>query len=90
MKEIIRFYKKMIQLRKAEPALVYGDFTVLNKQKDRFVYKRSYEGTEFIIDCNLGDKFRQAWNPKGYELVMPIKSKNVKLLQPYAIRIYKK
>ena len=88
--EITRFYKKMIQLRKAEPALVYGDFTVLNKQKDRFVYKRSYEGTEFIIDCNLGDKFRQAWNPKGYELVMPIKSKNVKLLQPYAIRIYKK
>ena len=88
--EITRFYKKMIQLRKSEPALVYGDFAVLNKQKDRFVYKRSYEGTEFIIDCNLGDKFRQAWNPKGYELVMPVKSKNVKLLQPYAIRIYKK
>ena len=88
--EITRFYKKMIALRKAEPALVYGDFTVLNKQKDRFVYKRSYEGIEFIIDCNLGDKFRQAWNVKGYELIMPIRTKNVKLLQPYAIRIYKK
>ena len=88
--EITRFYKKMIALRKAEPALVYGDFTVLNKQKDRFVYKRSYEGIEFIIDCNLGDKFRQAWNVKGYELIMPIRTKNVRLLQPYAIRIYKK
>ncbi len=88
--EITRFYKKMIALRKAEPALVYGDFTVLNKQKDRFVYKRSYEGTEFVIDCNLGDKFRQAWNSKGYELVLPIKTKNIRILQPYAIRIYKK
>ena len=88
--EITCFYKKMIALRKREPALVYGDFTVLSKQKDRFVYKRSDEQTEFIIDCNLGDKFRQAWNPKGYELVMPIKTKNVKILQPYAIRIYKK
>ena len=47
--EVTRFYKKMIALRKQEPALVYGDFTVLNKQKDRFVYKRSYEGTEFIM-----------------------------------------
>ncbi len=88
--EVTRFYKKMIALRKSEPALVYGDFTVLNKQKDRFVYRRSYAGTEFIIDCNLGDKFRQAWNSKGYELVMPVKTKNVRLLQPYAIRIYKK
>ena len=88
--EITRFYKKMIALRKLEPALVYGDFTVLNKQKDRFVYRRSYEGTEFVIDCNLGDKFRQAWNSKGYELVMPIRTKNIRILQPYAIRIYKK
>lgn len=88
--EITCFYKKMIALRKRESALVYGDFTVLSKQKDRFVYKRSDEQTEFIIDCNLGDKFRQAWNAKGYELVMPVKTKNVRLLQPYAIRIYKK
>ena len=34
--------------------MIYGDFEVLNRKKNRFVYKRSTPEKAYIIDCNLG------------------------------------
>ena len=88
--EVREFYKKLIALRHQEKALVYGDFTVLNKAKDRFTYKRSYQGTEFVIDCNLGKNVKKAWQAAGYELVVPTEPVDKGFLQPYEARIWKK
>ncbi len=88
--EIREVYKKLIQLRHRERALVYGKFSVLNKAKDRFVYRRSLDDTEFVIDCNLGNKTKRAWKSEGYELVSPAEVPDISILQPYEARIYKK
>ena len=60
------------------------------KKKDRFVYKRSYQGTEFIIECNLGNKPRRAWKAEEYELVLPEQVADAAMLQPYEARIYRR
>ena len=88
--EVTDYYKEIIALRKQEPALVYGDFTVLDKSKDRFVYKRTYEGREFVIDCNLGEKERKAWKHDGYEMVLLYDMEDLPVLAPYEARIYVK
>jgi oligo-1,6-glucosidase len=88
--EVKDFYKKLIALRHKEKALVYGKFKVLDKKKDRFVYKRSYKGTEFIIECNLGSKPKRAWKAEGCELVLPEQVADAARLQPYEARIYKR
>ena len=87
--EVRDFYKKLIELRHKEKALVYGKFKVLCKKKDRFVYSRSLNGTEFVIDCNLGSKPKKAWKAEGYELVLSIEVADYNILQPYEARIYK-
>ena len=84
------FYKKLIELRHKEKALVYGKFKVLDKKRDRFVYKRSYKGTEFIIECNLGSKPRKAWKVEEYELMFPEQVADAAVLQPYEARVYKR
>ncbi len=86
--EVRDFYKKLIELRHKEKALVYGRFKVLNRKKDRFVYSRSLNGTEFVMDCNLCDKPQKAWKSEGYEAVLPEKVEDTDKLQPYEARIY--
>lgn len=88
--EVTDYYKELIALRRQEQALIYGDFTVLDKSKDRFVYKRTYEGREFVIDCNLGDKERKAWKHDGYEMVLLYEAEDLPLLGAYEARIYVK
>ena len=55
--EITDVYKTLIKLRHEDETFVYGEFDVLNKKKDRFVYKRSLEGKEYIIkNINTDDE----------------------------------
>ena len=88
--EVREFYKKLIELRHKEKALVYGKFKVLCKKKDRFVYSRSLNGTEFVIDCNLGNKVRRVRKAEGCELVLPEQVVDAAVLQPYEARIYRR
>lgn len=68
--KIQKAYRDLIALRHSDEALVYGDFEVVNRKKDRFVYRRSLDGRSYVIDCNLGKKEQKAWVPEaGYELV---------------------
>ena len=82
----------MIRLRKTEECLVYGDFEVINKEKDRFVYKRTWNGEEFFVDCNLGKTMVPAYEPVGVYQPMFLSegSNHLQILQPYEARIWKK
>ena len=82
-------YKELIRLRRSDISFIYGNFTILNRKKDRFVYKRSLENSEYIIDCNLGKEQRKAYIPKGYQCVFTTKTEHDKL-SSYEARIWKK
>ena len=65
-------YKEIIALRKSDETFIYGDFEVISKAKDRFVYRRKLEGKEYIIDCNLGKNTKEAYKPgDAFEMVYP-------------------
>ena len=59
-KQVVNAYRRLIELRKSEKALIYGDFEVLSHKKDRFVYKRTLGESSYIIDCNLGEDVEKA------------------------------
>lgn len=88
--EIHETYKKLIALRKEDATLIYGDFTLLCNKKDRFVYKRSLEGKEYIIDCNLGKKVQKAYPVEPcFELVYESgKFEQKQKLNSYEARIW--
>ena len=85
---ITEVYKELIKLRHLDQAFVYGKFTVLNKKKDRFVYKRSLDGREYIVDCNLGKEEKRAHMIDGYECIFTTGSEH-DILSPYEARIWK-
>ncbi|WP_082233060.1 glycoside hydrolase family 13 protein [Halobacillus massiliensis] len=51
---IFHFYKRLIQLRKKYPALIYGDFELVLPEHDQiFAYRRTLEKEEILIITNL-------------------------------------
>jgi len=89
--EVRECYKTLLSLRKADETLIYGDFKVLNRKKNRFTYARSLNGRRYIIDCNLGTKPQKAYVSKGeYELVYTTEAFNEMRLGAYEARIWRK
>ena len=86
--EITELYRKLIALRKAHPTLIYGDFKLLSRKKNTFVYKRTGEET-FVVECNLAEEPRKpVFQEKGYTLLMPKTASDI--MKPYEARIYRK
>ncbi|APX72754.1 alpha-glucosidase [Companilactobacillus allii] len=48
-------YQKLIQLRKDNPIIVWGDFELLNTDNDIFAYKRLYKGESWLIVNNFSN-----------------------------------
>ena len=88
--EITDIYRDLIRLRKNHPALIYGDFKVLNRHKNRFVYERKDEKESFLIDCNLShDSVRGYPVDSSYELIRPKRIFGTDL-SAYGVRIWHK
>lgn len=89
--EITKTYKDLIALRKNDKALIYGDFKVLCDKKDRFTYSRTLNGTEYVIDCNLGKGMVDSYiTGNGYTAVYLSKNSISHKLSAYEARIWKK
>ena len=86
---ITETYKTLINLRHSDMAFVYGDFEVLNKKKDRFVYQRTLDGRSYIVDCNLGKKPQASYRTEGYECIFTTGEMEGPL-GAYEARIWKK
>ncbi len=85
---ITELYRTLIALRKTHPTLIYGDFRLLSRKKNTFVYERTGEET-FVIECNLSEEPRKpVFQGKGYTLLMPRTASDV--MKPYEARIYRK
>lgn len=88
--EITEVYRKLIALRKSDKTLVYGDFEVLNRSKDRFTYRRKWNDEVYLVDCNLGKHKQKGYISKGgYELVYGSEGVSDSVLRPYEARIWR-
>ena len=78
--QITELYRKLIALRAASPALIYGRFRLLDESKDHFTFERTAAGggagsagakdapQRFIIECNLsGGPVRSNLKPRDRE-----------------------
>jgi len=79
-------YRELIKLRHTDETFVYGDFEVLSKEKDRFVYRRTLGEKEYIIDCNLGKQEKKGYITSGKCIFTTGKEKGV--LGAYEARIF--
>jgi glycosidase len=64
-KGLMEFYKKMINIRKSNPALVYGDitFTVIDDKNGVLAYNRNFESKEIVVIFNKSGKKQSAKIP---------------------------
>jgi alpha-glucosidase len=53
---ILSLYHHLIALRRASPALRYGEYRPLSVAKDVLCYERAAEGQKFLVALNLGDR----------------------------------
>jgi oligo-1,6-glucosidase len=53
----LNYFRKMMRLRKDNPVLVYGKYTVLDKDNaDVYAYTRELDGKKFLVLLNFKDK----------------------------------
>ncbi|MDO5121257.1 MAG: hypothetical protein Q4D46_04175, partial [Erysipelotrichaceae bacterium] len=82
-------YKELISLRHQHRVLVYGHYELLDRSRNRYVYRRYDEHESFIIDCNFSDHPVRAYtNLSGYTLIRPHRYSELNVLQPYEVRIW--
>ena len=85
---VLNAYKQLIQLRRDDKTLIYGDFEVINKKKNHFTYKRTLDN-EYIIDCNLSNTKQNTTAYNGYTCIFS-NNANEQAIDAYGVRIYKK
>jgi len=97
---IYHYYKKLIQLRKEHPVLVYGSYQlILAEHEQLFAYTRTLKNEKFLIVSNLFENkaeftFPKEW--KGREKTLMIsnyemnqeKDMNLIVFKPYEARVY--
>lgn len=96
---IYSFYKKMIELRKANSVLVYGKYELLLADHPSiFSYKRTEGESEAMIICNFSDQeervtFDETATKQGQLLLSNVKQEDNRfsssmVLKPYETRVY--
>ncbi|MFV0344099.1 MAG: glycoside hydrolase family 13 protein [Anaerocolumna sp.] len=93
---ILHFYKRLIQLRKETPALIYGDYQLLMEDSESiYAYTRKLEGASYLIVCNVSEENSKIQIPVHYTtgemLLCNYKGSDIRqeLLKPYECRLYK-
>lgn len=91
---IFYFYQKMLQYRKDNPALIYGDFQLLAAESEKvFAYKRWNENEEFCIILNFSEEklvLSNFVNVDGFKLKKSNYSFRSIYLRSWEANIYKK
>lgn len=90
-KSVFGFYKRLLQIKKENPALIYGDFELVSGKDDRyFIFKRKYESDCVTVICNFEDEiFIDADVADGSIILSNYKEHNSNSYKPYEIRVYK-
>lgn len=87
---VLNFYKQLIQLRKQNRCLVYGEITFVHEnRKDYFAYTKAEGERVFFVECNLGTKV--TLKPKqgqAYRLLLSNYAMEADILRPYEANVY--
>ncbi|MDW2879525.1 MULTISPECIES: glycoside hydrolase family 13 protein [Bacillaceae] len=90
---IFRFYQKLIQLRKSNDIVIYGDYQLLDSEPEVFAYERIFKDEKWVIICNLSDKTVQCSLPGSLNGELLIHNYSVpyqsQTLHPYEALVYK-
>ncbi len=93
-KSVLKYYQKLIQLRKQFPVIVYGDYHDIDfKNKHFYIYSRKLDNEELIIICNFTGKARmyEKIDFNGYELILANRDNEAtNEFKPYEARVYYK
>ncbi len=81
----LRFYQKMIALRKKHPVIYYGDVIVTNKKvKNIFTYYRKNEIETLYVENNLSPyNIKRKKVPEGKRLISNYSEASSLMLRPY-------
>ncbi|HFI0448782.1 TPA: alpha-glucosidase [Streptococcus suis] len=63
-------YQRLIQLRKANPIIVWGDFHLLDTAEKVFAYTRCYQNQQWLIVVNLSDQEQTFQLERDYDEVV--------------------
>ncbi|MCG9557388.1 glycoside hydrolase family 13 protein [Vibrio kanaloae] len=70
---IFYHYKKLIELRKAHPAIVYGSFVPVFEEHDKvFAYVRELDGEQLLVVCNFSGESLALETPEQYQTQTPV------------------
>ncbi|CAK2018659.1 Oligo-1,6-glucosidase [Vibrio crassostreae] len=70
---IFYHYKKLIELRKAHPAIVYGSFIPVFEEHDKvFAYIRELDGEQLLVVCNFSGESLTLETPEQYRTRTPV------------------
>ncbi|MEX1376266.1 MAG: alpha-glucosidase [Eubacteriales bacterium] len=81
-KSIYSYYKKMIELKRTNEVLKYGDFRPVKMTKNVFIYTREYDGKKLSILLNFTDKSIKQ-NYSGKVLISNYEDRAENTLRPY-------
>ena len=66
---LLNFYRKVLKFKKETPVAVWGDYKeYFPKDKNFYVYERSYEGKKLLVICSFSKKLLRFEVPEGFEL----------------------
>ena len=87
---VLNDFKRLIALRHANPALVYGEFTQLCPENKNVVcYKRTLDGNTFFVELNLtGKRQNRPYDPAGFERLYSNYHDHRDVLMPFEANVY--
>ena len=87
---VLNDFKRLIALRHANPALVYGEFTQLcPEDKNVVCYKRTLDGNTFFVELNLtGKRQNRPYDPAGFERLYSNYHDHRDVLMPFEANVY--
>ena len=96
---LLNFYRKILKFKKETPVAVWGDYKeYFPKDKNFYVYERSYQGKRLLVICSFSKKLLRFEAPEGFdlekgELVLSNYEQNFIIMNgftshPYEMRVY--
>ncbi len=89
---ILKYYQKIIELRKAYPVIVYGDYQDIDyKNRKIYAYSRTLDNQKIYVLCNFTDKMLKIKEYPFLEekiLLSNYPESTKSILKPYEARVY--
>lgn len=89
---ILKYYQRILKLRKLYPVIIYGDYQDLHfKHRRLYAYSRTLAKERLIVLCNFSNKPLEIpydISLQGYELILSNVPVDSLILSPYEARVY--